>query len=161
LTEGEAEWYRGVEVMFVSGVSPTLALFRDGVAEGEPMDLTHFSSESQLHELFQGLGFEKKTQEEIDEISEQKFLEGYEKRQRMWKQSEYFHERVIDIENFRTHVMQEKGVTPLKQSQRSYRNEDILLQNYQMIFGNNYLTMAEKLAKAEAYLAKYEKAEMA
>jgi hypothetical protein len=81
--------------------------------------------------------------------------------QRMWKRSEYFHERAIDVESFRTHVMQQEEVTPIKKSQRPGREEDnILVENYQMIFGNSYLTMAEKLAKAEAYLAKFEEAEM-
>jgi hypothetical protein len=151
LTSGEAEWYRGVEVKFTSGAVPTLALHRDGVAEGELMELSHFSSESQLHEFFQGLGFEKKTQEDIDVI----------RGQRMWKRSKYLHERAIDVESFRTHVMQQEEVTPIKKSQRPGREEDnILVENYQMIFGNSYLTMAEKLAKAEAYLAKFEEAEM-
>jgi hypothetical protein len=73
LKDGEAEWYQGVEVQYVSGKSAVLSIFHDGEFQ-QDIKLTPLTSKELMHSLMEGYGFVKKSDEEIAKMKEAKSI---------------------------------------------------------------------------------------
>ena len=148
--DGEAGWYEGLDVEFISGRQPTLTLYdEDGVEKGEPMSLSHLTRRDEIHEFVQNLGFQRKSDEEILKVKEEHYEKDKARRVVVWSRIEYRHQMREDIAHFRRNVMQvveEKPFIP------RYKGADMLENNYEDVFGTNYLTFQEKVEKADRYL---------
>lgn len=147
--DGEAAWYRGLEVEFRSGKPPTLTLYRDGVEEGDPISLSHFQRRDEIHEYFMNLGFERKSEKEILEIKAEYYEKDKAQRIVHWSRIEFRHQMLEDLDDFRKNVMQveETPFTP------RWKGADLLESNYRTVFGSSYLTSKEKLEKANQFLS--------
>lgn len=62
--EGEAEWYEGVNVTFISGRTAVMTVFQDG-KELEQIVMSKISTKQKMHKLMVDKGFKKKSPEVI------------------------------------------------------------------------------------------------
>ena len=146
--DGEAEWYRNVEVEFVKGRSPTLTVYHDNVPHGEPKDLSRLGSRDEIHQLFLDLGFERKSPAEIAEIEDRYYAETKQQRERKWERSEYLRQRSLDIEEFKSNVL----LVPMEGKSAKVPSDRLLVKQYENIFGRKYLSMEDRGTKASVFL---------
>lgn len=64
LKDGEAEWYKGVEVTYIHGRKAVMTVFEDG-EEKEKITLSEIKTKPEMHTMMAEKGFEKKSEEEI------------------------------------------------------------------------------------------------
>lgn len=149
--DGEAEWYHGLEVEFISGRPPTLTLYEDGVdkTKGEPISLSHLQRRDEIHEFVQNLGFERKTEEEIQALKEKHYEKDKARRVVVWTRTEYRNQMKAEVADFRRTIMQIKEEIPFIPR---FKGVDMLENNYEQVFGTKYLTFSEKVEKANQYL---------
>lgn len=70
LKDGEAEWYRGVEVKYIHGRKAILTILEDGV-EKEKVTLSELKSKADMHKMMVAKGFVKKSDDDIAQIRAQ------------------------------------------------------------------------------------------
>ena len=68
LLEGEAESYQGVTVEFIKGRRSVMVLTDADDHEVDHINLQDYATKTELHELFQELGFQLKSEEEMEEM---------------------------------------------------------------------------------------------
>jgi len=71
LKDGEAEWYKGVEVTFIQHRQAIMTVFEDG-EEKEKITLSDVKTKPEMHAMMLEKGFEKKSEEEIEDLKKQK-----------------------------------------------------------------------------------------
>ena len=67
LKDGEAEYYKGVEVEYVHGRNAVITITKDG-EEQEPFTMSDLKTKEEMHKFMLDSGFEKKSEEEIEEM---------------------------------------------------------------------------------------------
>jgi hypothetical protein len=74
MKDGEAESYRNVEVEFVPGRHAKMTVYEDGVAVGEPIDMTAVLTKVDMHQLMVDQGFTKLSAAELELKNKEKSL---------------------------------------------------------------------------------------